>query len=227
MKILLKKSLFGLLLLSFLFSCQKEETTETTNSTSNLSQEIIYKSVKKQYVLQQNVQDILNSDDEISLHIDSVINGTSYTNIISTGEKSFNLNEDSILDISFDIIDLNLYNTDLPENFDSLAARVHPLNVELLDNSTWGYPDALEADQVINNNAYWDSHINNILGTFQNIGNFQGQGYRFLGFRFTNNGHYKYGWIKLYCSLHNDTLIVDSYAYNNIEDSSILAGQEE
>ncbi len=219
--------LFVTIIISQLFqSCTKDKDTSETNQTIS-NQEIIYKSVKKEYVLQKSVQSILNSNDEISNHIDSVINGTSYTDIISTGEKSFNLDGDTILDISFDIIDLNLYNTNLPDTLDSLAARVHPLNIELLDNSTWGYIDALTFNKKINHEGYWDKHENNILGTFLNIGEFQGQGYRYLAFRLLSGNNYKYGWVKLYCSQHNDTLLVDSYAYNNIENGSIKSGQTE
>jgi len=225
MKTSLKLLLSVFILVVIFYSCDKPENSELETKSE---QEIVYQTTNRELVLQRSVEAIRNSDDEISNHVDSIISGYSNADIISTGEKSFNLDRDSILDISFDIIDLNHYNTNLPDTLDSLAARVHPLNIELLDNSTWGYPDALEFNEEINENGHWDSHENNVLGTFLGIGEFGiSSGERYLGIRFNRDGHYNYGWIKLYCSQHNDTLIIIDFAYNTVLDSYIKAGQLE
>ncbi len=109
---------------------------------------------------------------------------------------------------------------------DSLAARVNPKTIEILDNSTYNYPDALDFNEQISNDGYW-THSTGVLGTFGNAGQFQGQGEKYLGIRFKASGGYKYGWVKIYCSQHNDTLKIIEYAYNDVLNSNIKAGQEE
>ena len=115
---------------------------------------------------------------------------------------------------------------DLPDSFDSLAVRVQPAFIQILDNSTWDYPDALDLDNLISEEGNW-SNSNGVLGTFANAGKFQGAGEKYLAFRFNKNNIYNYGWIKIYCSQHNDTLRIIEYAYNKIENSTIRAGQME
>ena len=60
-----------------------------------------------------------------------------------------------------------------------------------------------------------------------NAGQFQGNGEKYLGIRFSMNTDYNYGWIKLYCSQHNDTLRIIEYAFNVESGSPITAGQIE
>ncbi len=139
----------------------------------------------------------------------------------------FDLDADLISDIGFEIIDLNKFNPNgLPQSFDSLAARVVPKSVEVLDNSTYGYSDALDVNENISENGNW-SVKSCVLGTFMDAGQFQGKGEKYLGIRFLRENKYKYGWIKIYCSQHNDTLRIIDYAYNDIFDSHIKAGQKD
>ena len=198
-----------------------------SKKTENTDQNIVYQSVNKEYVVIRDVGKLLESDDEISMHIDSILSGTISSEFISTGQKQFDLNGDKVADIGFEIIDLNQFNPGgLPQSFDSLAARVIPMKVEVLDNSTYYYPDALLLNDKISENGNWTNGIS-VLGTFMNAGQFQGKGERYLGFRFQAEDNHKYGWIKIYCSQHNDTLRIIDYAFNNVPDSPILAGQTE
>lgn len=211
---------FSLLLLNI--SCKKEKIEE-----ENKSSKIVYKSVNKEFVLIRDVDSLQSSDDEISNHIDSIINGLINAEFISTGMKSFDLNGDSLSDINFEIINLNEFNQNsLPESFDSLAARVQPLSLQILDNSTYGYPDALDINTVVSESGYWSSNVS-VLGTFMNAGQFQGKVEKYLGIRLNNGNNFDYGWIKLYCSQHNDTLRIIEYAYNQNTGSFIKAGQKE
>ncbi len=188
---------------------------------------IVYHSVDKEYVFIRDLQTLLNSDDDISNYIDSIINGLIDAEFISTGKKKFDLDNDMNFDIAFEIIDLNLFNPNgLPESFDTLAARVVPLSVEILDNSTFGYPDALDVGDEIFREGHWSKN-SGVLGTFGNAGLFQGQGEKYLGIRFIKDDDFKYGWIKIYCSQHSDTLRIIEYAYNDIINSPIIAGQKE
>lgn len=220
--IFMKKNI--LLLLSFIialllfYSCNE-------NSQNNI--DIHYVSVKSEHVFIRNTDLLMQDESPESQHIDSIISGYVESEIVTTGYLDYDLNNDLIIDLAFEIIDLQEFNNNnLPESFDSLAIRVHPYNIEFLDNSTFQYADALEQDDIINIDGYWtNKHV--VLGTFQNAGNFNGHGNKFLAFRFVNENEYKYGWIKLYCSQHNDTLRIIDYAYNRIIGSSILAGQSE
>ncbi len=212
-------ALLGTLVFMF-FSCDNSDTPSSKDK-------IIYQPVNKEFVLIRDVQALQASDDEISMHIDSILNGQINTGFISTGQKDFNLDADTIMDIGFEIIDLNQFNPQgLPESFDSLSARVIPVSVEILDNSTHGYPDALNLDDVIASNGNWTARTS-VLGTFMNAGQFQGQGEKYLGFRFLTGSDFKYGWIKIYCSQHNDNLRILEYAYNDNLNSKIKAGQKE
>ncbi len=188
--------------------------------------QIVYNTVNKELILIRDTKALMESDDEFSVHIDSIISGLINAEFISTGLRSFDLLDDENPDISFEIIDLNKYNPNgLPEYFDSLAARVHPMAVEVLDNSTYGYPDALNQDELIDEKGRWTNRIC-VLGTFMNAGQFQGRGEKCLGFRFPKDGDYHYGWIKIFCSEHNDTLRIIDYAYNQNRNNSIKAGQK-
>ncbi len=188
---------------------------------------IVYRSLNKQFVLITDVKTLMESDDEISNRIDSILKGQINVEFISTGHKNFDLDGDEQADIAFEIVDLNLFNPDgLPESFDTLAARVIPKTLEILDNTTYGYPDALEEEAFIGNVGYW-SDRSSVLGTFLNAGQFQGQGEKYLGIRLLKEDRYQYGWIKIYCSQSNDTLRIIEYAYNEILDSPIKAGQKE
>lgn len=204
------------LMIMVIISCKK-----------NKSDEIVYNSVNKEFVLIRDIQTLQDSDDEISNYVDSIISGLIDEEFISTGLKSFDLNNDNIADINFEIIDLNKFNqNNLPDFLDSLAARVQPLSLQILDNSTYGYPDALNINDQISDIGNW-SHRIGVLGTFMNAGQFQGNGEKYLGFRFAENTNYNYGWIKIYCSQHNDTLRIIDYAYNKVDGNSINAGQKE
>lgn len=187
--------------------------------------DITHESVNKNYVLIRDVETLQSSDDEISLRVDSILQGQIQEEFVSTGFKGLDIDGDRRFDLSFEIIDLNpLNNNNLPESFDSLAARVIPSNVEILDNSTFGYADALDKDDQIDDEGHWSSRAF-VLGTFANAGNFNGKGEKYLGFRIQEGNDYQYGWVKLYCSQHNDTLKIMDYAFNKTLNKKILAGQ--
>lgn len=187
--------------------------------------DITHKTVDKSYVLIRDVETLQSSNDEISLRVDSILQGQIQEEFVSTGSKGMDIDGDGRFDLSFEIIDLMpLNNNNLPEHFDSLAARVISNNVEILDNSTYGYADALDRDDKINDEGHWASR-GFVLGTFANAGNFNGKGEKYLGFRINEGGDYQYGWVKLYCSQHNDTLKIVDYAYNKTLNKKILAGQ--
>lgn len=202
-------------------SCNKPNTQIDANiKTGNLNYEI---------AISTDVEKIRMSTDDFSLHIDSILSGFINSQLLSTGEISFDLNNDLEDDIGFEIIDLLLFNgSDFPEHLDSLAVRVISHDIEIMDNSTFGYADALEEQSSINVDATWSGNRNSlVLGTFANSGNFNGKGWRYLGFRIKNGTGYNYGWINLYVSDTNDTIKINEFAYNEILNGRINAGQSE
>jgi hypothetical protein len=218
MKQTIKISLITATIASLALSCEKEDT----NTKSNIT----YNSVNKEYKVIKNVKELRTSNDEVSEHIDSILSGYINSEYVTTGEKEFDLDNDNISDLSFEIVDLNKFNPDgLPESYDTLAARVLPKNILILDNSTYGYPDALQEGEEISEKGFWSNKIS-VLGTFENAGQFQGKGERYLGIKFTKDNKIKYGWIKIECSEHNHILRIIDYAFNNIENSPIKAGQK-
>jgi hypothetical protein len=124
------------------------------------------------------------------------------------------IDSDGNNDYSFEILELspNIY-----------AARIVSIGAsEFLDNSTFGYPDSLNyGDSIV---GYFNSG-NGVLGTFNNAGQFNGAGNKYLGIRVnTNSLEYK-GWIELNCSANNDTLTIISCGYNTTPSQEITAGQ--
>ena len=109
--------------------------------------------------------------------------------------------------------------------FYSLATRAGSSTVQFLDNSTWHYADALNYYDEIGPNALW-SENSVVLGTFASAGNFNGKGDKYLGFRIPYNDNYHYGWIKLNCSQHNDTLTIYQFGYHKTVNRKIKAGQD-
>jgi len=100
--------------------------------------------------------------------------------------------------------------------------------MDIIDSSTYGYADALNENDMIDNSEVWsETRSTLVLGTFLNAGQFNGQGWKYLGFRMKSQNDYNYGWINVYVSEHNDTLKIGEYAYNEIANSQLLAGQTE
>jgi hypothetical protein len=132
----------------------------------------------------------------------------------AVGQKTFDVDNDGTVDYTFDIILLspNVY-----------AARVNAMGAsKILDNSTFGYPDTLNFnDPVI---GFFHSGIG-VLGTFNNAGQFNGAGMKYLGIKINSGSSDYLGWIKLYCSSNRDTLKIISCGYNVISGAAINAGQ--
>ncbi len=206
----------ALLLTAMFTACDKPEESE-----------IVYQSVNKNYILSTDY-DAMNSTDSVSAqHVDSILNGLLDAELVSTGFIRFDLDGDQASDIAFEIIDLQPFNNNnLPESYDSLAVSAHPISVGVLDNSTYKYADALDADAIVNSAGNWTNEYV-VLGTFMHSGQFNGHGEKYLAVRLNGENDFKYGWIKIYISEHNDTLKVIEYAYNKIEGSQIRAGQKE
>jgi hypothetical protein len=221
-KIINMRKTFGLLLIIPIIgitSCNKSDDKDSNN--------IYYASVNKQYVFTRDVKTIAGNTDEVSLHLDSILTGKINAQVVSTGSKSFDLNNDKLPDLSFEIIDLNLFNINkLPASFDSLAVRVAPTTLQILDNSTYQYADALSTNYSVSSSGNWTS-LTCVIGTFGGAGQFKGKGEKYLGIRLAKDNSYLYGWIKLYCSQKNDTLRIIEYAYNQQLNSEIITGQKE
>lgn len=207
------------LLLPLLWSCKKEQ---------NVEKNIQHALVNQQYVVKTNVAELQQSNDPISMRIDSILSGTLNADVVGTGQISFDANGDDNPELYFEIVDLvSLNGGYLPDSLDSLAVRVIPGSADILDNSTFGYPDALEDDaSIAPNSGNWSDRASNALGTFANAGQFNGRGDRYLGFRIPHSSGHHYGWIKLNVSTANDSLQIIEYGYEQTLDTEILAGEQ-
>jgi hypothetical protein len=135
--------------------------------------------------------------------------------LIGPGQMGLDMTGDSYNEYTFDIIQLSV---------GSLAARVHAQgSTKILDNSTFGYPDALNAGDPVA--GYFHSNVG-VLGTFNDAGQFKGKGNRFLGVQLSVTGT-NYGWIELSCSQNNDTLTLISYGFVELQEGNINAGETE
>lgn len=203
-----KLPLFSIALAAVITSCNKDS-------------EIVHRSLNEEIYLEQDVSKLEERTDEISLRIDSIVKAEIDTKIISTGQQSFDLDNDGRMDIAFEIIDLRLFNgPGFPSHFDTLAARVIPLTVQIVDNSTYGYCDAFDLDQEISKSENWVVE-RCVLGTFANAGKFQGKGEKYLPIKFNSD---QYGWIKIECSANSNELHIIECAYN--KNGDLKAGEK-
>jgi hypothetical protein len=139
--------------------------------------------------------------------------------IIEQGEILVDVNDDGADDFKFEFLDLTQGNN---------AVRVVTLGGAYLDNSTFGYPDALLDGMPVQGNFEYFS--GGILGTdVVGGGLFSGAGNRYLGIfigippDIYTEGYY--GWIEMCCSANNDTLKIISSGLNTMINAPINAGQ--
>jgi hypothetical protein len=151
----------------------------------------------------------------LSLNTFSQINSYNINQtIIGPGALTFDLNNDGNNDFSFDIVTISP---------GVLAARVLTIGLStILDNSTYSYPDTLNYGDPVS--GYFHSGTG-VLGTFNNAGQFNGAGNKYLGIKINGSGLDYSGWIKLNCSVNRDTLNIISCGYNTVASDSIYAGQ--
>lgn len=134
--------------------------------------------------------------------------------LIGPGVLEIELTDDTFNDIKFDILNLGA---------NGLAARVSSINgTGFLDNSTFGYPDALTYGSPV---IGYFNYQTGVLGTFNNAGQFKGMGPRYLGIQLYHNGNNTLGWILLNCSALNDTLHIINCGYLDLPYNYLNAGQ--
>jgi hypothetical protein len=133
--------------------------------------------------------------------------------LIGPSSVTLDLDSDNNNDYQFEIISLSP---------GVLAARVITYAPStILDNSTFGYPDTLNYGSPVVGYFYSGTAV---LGTFNNAGQFNGGGDKYLGIKLNSGGLNLFGWIKLNCSANRDTLIIISCAWQSNEGALINAG---
>jgi hypothetical protein len=149
-----------------------------------------------------------------SVFVSQIITGNINHTVTAVGQHTVNIDNDAFNDFTFEIIELS------PGVY---AARVLPLGgAQILDNSTFGYADALNFNDSITGNFHSNTGV---LGTIANAGLFQGQGDKYLGIQLLDGGYTYKGWILLNCSANNDVLEIKSFGYQTNTNNEILAGQ--
>ena len=145
------------------------------------------------------------------------INAYSIDQTVTLASNSFSIdvNGDSSEDYTFEIYTLTEMTT---------AARVISLGgSSVMDNSTFGYPDALDCGDGVFE-PY--SEGNAVLGTDVGGGGlFTGEGLKYLGLNIHVAGESQRGWISLEVSADNDTIFLHEVGYALEIGEGITAGQ--
>lgn len=153
---------------------------------------------------------ILKSTNVYSQLITHTINHT----LSEIGEYNLNMDGNASIDLKFEVLELTP---------GVLVAKVTPIQgSKILDNSTYGYPDALDLNDSITGNF---TNNSGVLGTFTTAGNFNGMGEKYLGVKLRSGTNDLTAWVKIYCSEERDTLKIISYAYLTSVHYNLLAGQ--
>jgi cell division protein FtsL len=134
---------------------------------------------------------------------------------ISSGSFTIDVDSDGNDDYTFEILQLTGSST---------AARVISIgNSQVMDGSTFGYPDALNFGDNVTS-PY--SSGNAVLGTDLGGGGlFSGAGMKYLGLNIDISGDSHLGWISLEVAASNDTIILYDIGYNTTAGDDITAGQ--
>ena len=130
---------------------------------------------------------------------------------------SLDVDGDNTADYTFEILSLAASPT-------ATAARVISLGGStVMDNSTFGYPDALDCGAAVTG-PY--SGGNAVLGTDVGGGGlFTGEGVKYLGLNIDIAGESHRGWIALEVNASNDMLDLHEVGYALAADAGIAAGQ--
>lgn len=134
---------------------------------------------------------------------------------LTSGPFTIDVDSDGNDDYTFEI---------LPLSASLNAARVISLgSAQVMDGSTFGYPDALNLGDAI---AGPYSSGNAILGTDVGGGGlFSGAGMKYLGLKLSVAGGDLLGWISLEVATSNDTIILHDLGYAVNAGDGITAGQ--
>ncbi len=145
-------------------------------------------------------------------------------------EETVEIPYDDRLAFTFSIMDIKAMNDNWDEsNTDTLAVDVTVDKVQILDDSKYGYLNALDQDSDISESSgNWNNRMDPqgyLLSTSWGA-EFKGAGDKYLGFRLKRAGGYSYGWFLVNCSEKSDQLTIKGYAYNKTVGHPILAGEE-
>lgn len=174
---------------------------------------------KKKDIETENQQ---QADEIVYQPLNITLNGVS--------EETVQIPYDSRLSFTFSIMDIKALNSNWDEsNTDTLAADVAVEGVEILDDSQFGYLNALDENTAINSSiGNWNTRMdpdNYLLSTSWGA-EFKGAGDKYFGFRLQRTEGYIYGWFLVNCSEKSDLLEIKGYAYNKTAGNAILAGEQ-
>ena len=156
---------------------------------------------------------------------------------VQTGPICFtDINPDANLDVIIENIDIDFDGDGDPEvrvelRTGSIAVGVYQFVQNPGDAQTgWiragGQPAALSSGATISAGAI-DGAGNQVLERAGGLGNFGGQGDRYIGYRFdlTPEGTTHFGWVLVNVASDGSQAFVRSYAYNTTPMGSLTAGQ--
>lgn len=172
---------------------------------------------------EENIEKQQADDEIIYKSVDITLDGL--------GEEIVQIPFDDRLKFRFYIINLLDYNDNWDaENTDTLAAGVETFDTEVIDDSKYGYFNALDKDAVIGaSSGFWNQRIESngfAFSTTWGVGEFKGTGDKYFGFRLKQDSGFIYGWFLVNCTEKSDQLQIKAYAYNKTVGNSIKAGQK-
>lgn len=137
---------------------------------------------------------------------------------------------DERLKFRFSIVNVKALNDQWEQgNTDTLAVDMQTNDAEILDDSEYGYLNALNKDANISaNSGFWNQRTEPegyLLSTTWGA-EFKGAGDKYFGFRLKKGSDYIYGWFLVNCSEKSDHLEIKEYAYNKTAGNIIKAGQK-
>jgi hypothetical protein len=130
------------------------------------------------------------------------------------GTLAVDINADGTDDVLLEILLLPI---------EALASRAGGMNgTTLLDNSGFGYFDAIGFGEPIEGNF---SGATGVLGTFNDAGQFNDGQVHYLGAQIPIAGQNHLAWLALRVTPENDTIFVNSYAWNTFSGGPLSGGQ--
>lgn len=130
------------------------------------------------------------------------------------GSLAVDINADGTDDVLLEILLLPI---------EALASRAGGMNgTTLLDNSGFGYFDAIGFGEPIEGNF---SGTTGVLGTFNDAGQFNDGQVHYLGAQIPIAGQNHLAWLALRVTPDNDTIFVNSHAWNTVAGGPLSGGQ--
>ena len=190
------------------------------------SNDVAFKVWNERIFFTKDLKKVATLTDPYSRSIDSVLNGFKSETNLTTGEKYIDLDDDGMMDLSFEIraLDPFVFGSPRPDSAGPTAIFVYSLNAKVID--MMGYAQRFDEGDDMDEFNY--ALPRSILGTISPGSGFTGNtGY--FGFRMekqVNDGDFLYGWVKVALNADNSELTILETGINTIANYKVKAGEK-